>query len=1228
MKFQFPKDAACTESAAIGSQNPPAPLMDILLGLLFIGAAFVLVIVLPIAAISVARRSERHVEDLRAGMSEERKRAQEREAALMRRLQQLEGRLAGGAEAPVVAAAVAEEPPVSAKATSAPPPPVTSPEKEPPPLAAAVSGSTLPKVEEKQEPVKSALPETQAPAAAVPAPMALAATSVPSAAVPPLPPPLPGGSRQVVKHPVSSRETSPPVAPPSPPAKAPATLSSSALEQFMGVKLFAWVGGLALFLGIVFFIKLSMERGWISEQTRITIGYITGLALVAGGWFIDSRKAYAVLGQTLCATGIVALYGVTFAAHAYYDFPAFTPELSFGLMSVITIGAFLLAVRMDAQVVAVLGMLGGFLTPILCSTGQDRPLALFGYITLLDVGVLAVAWRKQWLHLTPLAAFGTFCMQYGWAISFFSTGGYAHGARIWTPVTVFFGFAALFTLAAWWQSRRKDRAAGVAGLHPAFSALFLCGSALLAAFCFIVYPHATDRVGLTFAFALAVNLLVLAVAWKDARLEPAPLFAAAGTICLQLAWSTRYFISEGYAVGGKTWIAFAVFLGFALFYTLVMWGRKRLHLPNPQSPDIYDTASALVMCASAMVAAFAFLGFSSLTGRPATLYTYTLLVNVLVMAITWLQPRAALASVLIAGATFIHLLVWTVGRLAPEHLPAALVVYLIFGGLYTVFAILWQRHHPMPMQFAPGWVPVVTLPLMLLPVLNFDSVSMLVWPSILVVDLLIIGLALISRALPTVFASLALTMITVMCWLFKMPNGDITGLPAFLGVLGGFAVVFSAAGCVLARRILQLGGEEKTVERDMARFLPVCAAGMPFILLIMALAHLRVPDPTMVFGMALLFSIFLLALGRIMRITALPLAAVIGVTLLEFTWHGRNFTPENPVMPLLWYLGFHALFTLHPHLFRKKLEDTVYPWAAAALAGVGTFVLVHDLVKHTWPNDYMGLIPAAFAVPQLLSLAAVQKLHRGENPARLAQLAWFGGVALLFITLIFPIQFDRQWLTVSWALEGAALCWLFRKVPHPGLRGTGTVLLIIAFIRLALNPAVLTYQVRGEMAILNWQLYAYSVAAISLFLAAWWLNPPRHLLQGINLRALFGALGGILLFLLVNIEIADAFTEQGRPYIVFEFSGNFARDMTYSIAWGLFALGLLVAGFALRNAPTRYTGIALLAITLLKLFFHDLARIGSIYRIGALIALALIALAASFLYQRFLNKEKREPEEG
>ena len=127
-------------------------------------------------------------------------------------------------------------------------------------------------------------------------------------------------------------------------------------------------------------------------------------------------------------------------------------------MALITTTAFLLAVRLDAMVVAILGMLGGFLTPILLSTGQDNPLGLFGYIAILDAGLIVVALNRRWHFLTALAAAGTAFMQIGWAGKFFEPEKYFEGDKILVALAVLLGFNALYLAAAWCgKTSRSDK---------------------------------------------------------------------------------------------------------------------------------------------------------------------------------------------------------------------------------------------------------------------------------------------------------------------------------------------------------------------------------------------------------------------------------------------------------------------------------------------------------------------------------------------------------------------------------------------------------------------------------------------------------------------------------------------------------------------------------------------------------------------------------------------------
>src|SRR5262249_11239668 len=72
-----------------------------------------------------------------------------------------------------------------------------------------------------------------------------------------------------------------------PPPPQPPPMPRINWEQFMGVKLFAWVGGLALFLGVAFFVKYSFEHDLVPPELRVALGFLTGLGLLVGGLLLS-----------------------------------------------------------------------------------------------------------------------------------------------------------------------------------------------------------------------------------------------------------------------------------------------------------------------------------------------------------------------------------------------------------------------------------------------------------------------------------------------------------------------------------------------------------------------------------------------------------------------------------------------------------------------------------------------------------------------------------------------------------------------------------------------------------------------------------------------------------------------------------------------------------------------------------------------------------------------------
>jgi uncharacterized membrane protein len=935
--------------------------------------------------------------------------------------------------------------------------------------------------------------------------------------VAPQPEILPGLPPVVATPPISTAAISPPVSAPPLAAIMPPRPAAPKInwEQFMGVKGFAWIGGFALFLGVVFAIQYAFAHHLISRELQAALGFLTGLGLLVGGVAM-SRKNIPALSQTLCATGVVVLYAVTFACHSIYRFDFFGEIPTFLLMALITTTAFLLAVRLNALGGAILGMLGGFLTPVLLSTGQDNPLGLFGYIAILDAGLIFVALNKRWHFLAALAAFGTAIMQIAWAGEFFTSEKYFEGDKILIALGVLLGFNALWLGANWLAKRGRD-----ASSQPQY---WLPGSML----------------GLA-----------------------------------------------------------AVALGFTLF----------------------------------------FFDFPPLAQRPILLFSFVFLIDLAVAALAWLDQKVSPAQPVAGFAVFGLLAIWTSQHLTNELLNSALAFYLVFAAFHSALPAWLQRQRRVKSGVAAQlnhFFPPLALLLVLVPIFKLDELSFLVWPFVLLVDVLAIVLAVMTATLLPVLAVLVLTLAATAALIFKIP-ADLTGLPTSFFLLGAFAVFFVVISTWLARKFkpdafksgLKIAGDINANE-TLAALLPASSAVLPFLLLIMTTLRLHLANPSPVFGLALLLVVLLLGLTKIFSFEWMPLVGLISTFALESAWHFRQFDISNPnlispQMLLGWYLIFFAVFAAFPFVFLKSFSDKTFPWAAAALAGPAQFLLIYRLVKIAWPSSVMGLLPAAFVVPALLSLVAVLKTVPAENKSRLTQLAWFGGVALFFVTLIFPIQFSHQWITIGWALEGAALLWLFHRVPHPGLRLTGVGLLAAAFVRLAFNPAVLEYHARSATPIFNWYLYTYGIATIALFAGAKLLAPPRDRVLKSNAQAILGTLGTVLAFLLLNIEIADYFSEPGST-LTFQFNDNFARDMSYSIAWGLFALALLVAGIIRKIPAARYAAMALLCVTLLKLFLHDLASLGPLYRIGAFIGVAVIAMLASLAYQKFFSATAKPQE--
>jgi uncharacterized membrane protein len=169
------------------------------------------------------------------------------------------------------------------------------------------------------------------------------------------------------------------------------------LEDLVGGRVLAWVGGLAVLLGLVFLFALAISNGWIDETARVVIAAVGSGGLLALGVWLHESKARTDAALASVATGISGLFlTITVAAQVY----GIVPQL---LAVVFAVGAGViataLAVRWESRGIAALGILGALGAPVLADVAGDGGTMLILFAALASAaGVLL--WQKwDWLAL-------------------------------------------------------------------------------------------------------------------------------------------------------------------------------------------------------------------------------------------------------------------------------------------------------------------------------------------------------------------------------------------------------------------------------------------------------------------------------------------------------------------------------------------------------------------------------------------------------------------------------------------------------------------------------------------------------------------------------------------------------------------------------------------------------------------------------------------------------------
>ena len=341
---------------------------------------------------------------------------------------------------------------------------------------------------------------------------------------------------------------------------------------------------------------------------------------------------------------------------------------------------------------------------------------------------------------------------------------------------------------------------------------------------------------------------------------------------------------------------------------------------------------------------------------------------------------------------------------------------------------------------------------------------------------------------------------------------------------------------------------------------------------------------------------------------------------------------------MMWVYGAHAvavlMFTAWPFVLGKRARQTRWSYRVAALAGPTFFLTASYLHNDLWGRDFIAALPLALALVALGAVGATRHFGPEDPAVRRSAFAWLGACGLGFVTLAIPLQLRNEWVTIAWALQGVAVLALWRRLDHAGLKYLAIVLLGMVSMRLLLNPYVLDYHPRASLRIINWLSYTYLVPTACL-VGAWALlrklETPRRrswedFLQDRPLGSqLMVASAIVVLFAWLNLTIFDWFSVDRQLSLSLDRLP--ARDLSLSIGWAAYGLGLLALGMWRESKALRSASLVLVLITSGKVFLYDLAHLKDLYRVLSLVGLALSLIVISLSYKRFVFRDE-SPNDG
>lgn len=747
------------------------------------------------------------------------------------------------------------------------------------------------------------------------------------------------------------------------------------------------------------------------------------------------------------------------------------------------------------------------------------------------------------------------------------------------------------------------------GLTPAFMLMAITSFAALGA---SLKKNAkyVGYLGAIIAFLTPILLSNGSDAWVAFFLYVFCINAAAAYAAVKKGWNGLLICTLSF-----TWLSQAAWLfplenykllGVVIFFSLYAvasaWLAREHKAPSVIS---YAVGGFLTAGLVLMLPVGAWLSAPVVANLPSTIVAslellgYALLVNGLILVLAGKDYIAYFFARIAKVLSFLILCTWMMNQSA--HLPLWLTLgaCMLFAALNSGVELALCRNGKKPDGFSVFYPIATMLGLLVLSLLPGQTATLDFISVFGILGLLLAGtlvLAVLAGMLWVAFVAVGVLFLFLFISLLIGTGGCGCSL---LVLLSGFIPLFLCAGVFFALRhtgkLTGISMEEKGVG--------AVTALTPFVLILTVIAQTgHTLSVNWVLATAFVVCALTALAARLYQTTFTLPAAAIGAGMVQLALWGR-LAWANPAAPIgtlsIWVAAFLGLFIVIPFLSKEHFWGKTGPWIACALTGLSSCLIECLLLADYCDCNMLGLIPAV-----LLGIYALllRKLWGKADPV---SIGFMSGAALVFLTVIFPLQIHDYWLCVAWAAEAVFLARLYKELPYRGWQiGTAGLLCIVSAWLLLSGDFFPLPTVR----IWNWYLWIYGISAVALFVSAYLWEKPT------GWKNAFYTLGGCMLFWLLNIEIAHWFNT--RSYLTFDFTGQLAQALTYTLTWGLFGFCTIGLGLRLQKSVVSKVGVGIMGLTLAKFFLSDIWQLQALYRILGLFGLAVLLIVASFWYQK------------